>query len=118
MIIKPKPFSILSNRLLPAIFAFQVFALLASPLVKQSNSGIRHPPESSWYNRTNDYTAHNSIEDYLDVGGRLPEGMSLQTIQAERNPSSEYQFTALRAAFGCLPYCSCIINDVMTNQRR
>jgi len=96
---KPKTFSTIASRLLPAIFAFQAFALFASPLVKQSNSGICHPPESSWYDRTDNYTAHNSIEDCLDVGGRLPKGMSLQAIQTERNPSSEYQ-SYERSAFG------------------
>ena len=49
----------------------------ASPLVKQSSSGICHPPQSSWYERTKNYTAFGSLEECLADGGRLPKGITL-----------------------------------------
>jgi len=63
----------------------------ASPAVKQSTSGICHPPESSWYDRTKNYTAFDSIQACLNASGRLPKGVSLRDIQAHRNPASDYQ---------------------------
>ena len=71
----------------------------ASLVVKQSSSGICHPPESRWYDRTKNYTAHDSIESCLDAGGRLPKGMSVQSIQTERSPAREDQ-SYERSAFG------------------
>ncbi|GLT18019.1 hypothetical protein GCM10007938_17970 [Vibrio zhanjiangensis] len=44
-----------------------------SPIIKMSASGICHSPNSSWYNRTNDYTAYKSIESCIANGGRLPK---------------------------------------------
>ncbi|KXS55322.1 MAG: hypothetical protein AWU57_308 [Marinobacter sp. T13-3] len=63
----------------------------AGPPVKQSASGICHPPESSWYDRTQTFTAFDSIEGCLDAGGRLPSGMTLRDLKAQRNPSSDYR---------------------------
>jgi len=70
-----------------------IFSSIASAenIVKQSSSGICHPPESSWYDRTKSYSAYDSIQACLDAGGRLPKGMSLRDIQARRNPASDYQ---------------------------
>ncbi|MBO6812122.1 MAG: HNH endonuclease [Marinobacter sp.] len=48
----------------------------ATDLIKKSNSGICHPSESSWYERTDDYTPFNSLDECLASGGRLPKGMS------------------------------------------
>lgn len=70
---------------------FSVVIDAAGPSVKQSSSGICHPPESSWYERTTNYKAFDSLPSCLDAGGRLPKGMSLRDIQARRNPTSEYQ---------------------------
>ena len=60
-------------------------------VVKMSGSGLCHPPESRWYERTTNYTAYVSIEACLDADGRLPSGMSLRSIRASRNPAGEYQ---------------------------
>ncbi|EGR2769760.1 hypothetical protein QRC92_000235 [Vibrio parahaemolyticus] len=42
-------------------------------LVKMSNTGVCHSPSSSWYNRTKNYTAYQSIESCIANGGRLPK---------------------------------------------
>ena len=60
-------------------------------VVKMSSSGLCHPLESRWYERTKNYTAYDSIEACLDADGRLPSGMSLRSIQASRNAAGEYQ---------------------------
>ena len=60
-------------------------------VVKMSSSGLCHPPESRWYERTTNYTAYDSIEACLDADGRLPTGMSLWSIRASRHPAREYQ---------------------------
>src|SRR5690554_2027211 len=48
--------------------------------VKQSTSGLCHPPQSSWYERTHNYTSFDTIQACLDVGGRLPKGLSLASL--------------------------------------
>lgn len=59
-----------------------VTLLLACPfpavadLVKKTNSGICHPPASSYYERTKNFQAFDSVEECLASGGRLPKGMS------------------------------------------
>lgn len=86
------------SRLLLAFLAFQSLNLSASPVVKQSKSGICHPFQSSWYERTKNYTAFNSLESCLDGGGRLPEvfsGTSLNRIK-KKIEKKEYK----RSAFG------------------
>lgn len=45
-------------------------------LVKKSKSGICHPPASSYYDRTKNYRAFNSVDACLQSGGRLPKNMS------------------------------------------
>ncbi|WP_421868152.1 HNH endonuclease family protein [Marinobacter adhaerens] len=55
--------------------------IVASPsvtadLVKRTNSGICHPPASSYYDRTKNFQAFDSVEECLASGGRLPKGMS------------------------------------------
>ncbi|QTN43790.1 HNH endonuclease [Marinobacter salsuginis] len=54
--------------------------IVASPsvtadLVKRTNSGICHPPASSYYDRTKNFQAFDSVEECLASGGRLPKGM-------------------------------------------
>lgn len=44
-----------------------------SPTVKMSSTGVCHSPNSSWYNRTENYTAYKSIESCIANGGRLPK---------------------------------------------
>ena len=53
---------------------------LAAYIIKQSSSGICHPPESSWYERTKNYAAFGSLEECLAAGGRLPKGITLGSL--------------------------------------
>lgn len=45
-------------------------------LVKKSKSGICHPPASSYYERTKNYQAFDSVHACIQSGGRLPKNMS------------------------------------------
>lgn len=45
----------------------------SGPQVKKSSSGICHEINTTYYNRTTNFTPYNSIEDCLDSGGRLPK---------------------------------------------
>ncbi len=62
--------------------AVLVFLVLSAPshavadLVKKTKSGICHPPASSYYDRTKNFLAFDTVESCLDSGGRLPKGMS------------------------------------------
>lgn len=67
--------------------------------VKQSSSGICHPPESSWYERTDHYTAYDSVEACLEADGRLPKGLTLASLNGHDNRSKEQQ-EYTRSAFG------------------
>lgn len=59
--------------------------------VKMSVSGLCHPPESRWYERTSNYTAYDSIKACLAASGRLPQGMNLRDIRATRSTANEYR---------------------------
>jgi hypothetical protein len=64
-----------------------------------SNSGLCHPPQSNWYERTQNYTAFDSLKACLDDGGSLPQGVSRASINSSQEPIDEskgYQ----RSAFG------------------
>jgi len=69
--------------MLKVTFVVSIYCILfSSPglavyIIKQSNSGICHPPESSWYERTKNYTAFESLEECLTADGRLPKGITL-----------------------------------------
>lgn len=68
-------------------------------VVKMSTSGLCHPPQSSWYERTKNFQAFDSLEACLDSGGRLPQGVSrtsLKTSQEQFDGRQSYQ----RSAFG------------------
>lgn len=54
--------------------------VISGELVKQSSSGICHPPASSYYERTKSYKGFESIEGCLSEGGRLPNGLSLAAL--------------------------------------
>lgn len=83
---------------------FAVISILASTpltaeLIKKSNSGLCHPPESAWYDRTQSYTGFDSLQECLDSGGRLPNGITLNSHDSDSNAKSgkaDYQ----RSAFG------------------
>ncbi|PPK50491.1 HNH endonuclease family protein [Marinobacter persicus] len=74
-----------------AFILLLVCTSVSAELVKKSSSGLCHPPESSWYERTKNYEAFDSIKTCLDSGGLLPSGLSLRDIRAERNPASDYR---------------------------
>ncbi len=55
----------------------------SNSVVKKSGSGLCHPPESRWYERTTDFQDFDSVESCLKSGGRLPKGLS-ETLLADR----------------------------------
>ncbi|MGM0769772.1 MAG: GmrSD restriction endonuclease domain-containing protein [Pseudomonadota bacterium] len=65
-------------------------------LVKKSNSGLCHPPQSSWYKRTKHYTAFDSLEACLESAGKLPKGVTRASMNVAHNPADDYS----RSAFG------------------
>ena len=72
-------------------------AAYAEPAVKLSSSGICHPVESSWYERTKKYTDFNSLDECLDYGGRLPKGGALPSKAV---PAKKAERGYERSAFG------------------
>jgi len=68
-------------------------------IVKMSNSGLCHPPQSSWYERTKNYQAFASLEACLASGGKLPKGISRASLKGSQEPSSQRQDYE-RSAFG------------------
>src|SRR5690554_589149 len=73
-------------------------AAYASPAVKLSSGGICHPVESSWYGRTKKYTGFDSLSACLSEGGRLPEGLSLASINNPQYATEQKDYE--RSAFG------------------
>ena len=72
---------------------------LTAELIKKSKSGLCHPPESAWYDRTQSYYGFDSLRECLDSGGRLPSGISLDSSNSDRNEiggKADYE----RSAFG------------------
>src|SRR5690554_53227 len=59
-------------------------------LVKKSKSGICHPPASSYYDRTKNYRAFNSVDACLQSGGRLPKNMSGYRSLAKAEAPASY----------------------------
>jgi hypothetical protein len=89
-------------RILP-LFLLVVVGFAGSPaqasVIKKSNSGLCHPPQSSWYERTKNYQPYDSLDACLDSGGKLPSGVSLalvEQIQKGQGKSPSYE----RSAFG------------------
>ena len=64
--------------------------------VKKSNSSLCHPPQSSWYERSENYRAFDSLEACLGSGGQLPKGVTLASTNDSQGPSGVYK----RSAFG------------------
>jgi len=60
------------------VLAFSVHA----DLIKRSSSGLCHPPESAWYDRTKNYEAYETLDLCLAEGGRLPSGVSVPGARA------------------------------------
>jgi len=44
-----------------------------SEIVKKSTTGICHAPGTTYYNKTKNFTAYETVEDCLNSGGRLPK---------------------------------------------
>jgi hypothetical protein len=68
-------------------------------VVKMSNSGLCHPPQSSWYERTKNYQAFESLDACLASGGELPKGISQASLKGSQEQSSKRQ-NYERSAFG------------------
>lgn len=81
-------------RSLVAVFLLGLIpALDAVATVKQSSTGLCHPPHSPWYERTKNFTPYPDIDACLAADGRLPDGIS----RSGNEPvSTAYQ----RRAFG------------------
>jgi hypothetical protein len=67
--------------------------------VKMSNSGLCHPPQSSWYERTKNYQAFESLKACLASGGKLPQGVSRTSLNGSQKQSDKRQDYE-RSAFG------------------
>ena len=86
------------------IFVVSIYCILSSNpglaanIIKRSSSGICHPSQSSWYERTNNYTAFDSLESCLNEGGRLPKGLSLLSLDNTLNENEKKGYE--RSAFG------------------
>jgi hypothetical protein len=82
--------------------AITVFSTLASAeLIKKTSSGICHPPASSYYDRTKNYEAFDTIESCRESGGRLPKNMSGyhssgQSVKKASSAGAQYE----RSQFG------------------
>lgn len=59
-------------------------------LVKKSNSGLCHPPESAHFDRTQNFTAFQSVSACLESGGELPQSLQDQTETQSRTESTGY----------------------------
>lgn len=89
-------------RILP-LFVFVVSGFGSAPAnastIKKSNSGLCHSPPSSWYERTNNYQPYDSVDACLDSGGKLPDGVSLASVQQVQEQKGKLQ-SYERSAFG------------------
>jgi hypothetical protein len=56
---------------LSIFLATTVFAQSAT--VKMSKSGICHAPNTTYYNKTKNFTTYKSLDECLKAGGRLPK---------------------------------------------
>ena len=82
-----------------SIFGLHSDAAIAD-VVKMSSSGLCHPPQSSWYERTQNYQAFKSLDDCLDAGGKLPGGVAGKTTLAPSQQTLAMTQTYDRSAFG------------------
>ncbi|PHS49960.1 MAG: HNH endonuclease [Marinobacter sp.] len=88
------------SRLFIVLIAGFLFSFTANAgVVKKSNSGLCHPPESGWYERTKAYQAYKSVEACLESGGELPKGLALASLKADKSESKAVQKYE-RSAFG------------------
>ncbi|WP_227499679.1 HNH endonuclease family protein [Marinobacter adhaerens] len=89
-----------------AVIKIVVFVLLAAlnpafaSVVKMSSSGICHPPQSSWYDRTKNFQPFGSVEACLAAGGRLPKGIARPSASDRRTIKPSDSGSYSRTAFG------------------
>lgn len=90
----------LKNYFVVCLVAVSIFfdVHAASGLVKKSKSGICHSQESSYYNRTKNFNAFDSLESCLNSGGRLPKGFVVKS-DAVSDPDAHLQHYT-RSQFG------------------
>jgi hypothetical protein len=85
------------------LFFFVVVSFVGAPAyaspIKKSNSGLCHPPQSYWYERTKNYQPYESLDACLDSGGKLPDGVSLASVQGAPEQHSRLKGYE-RSAFG------------------
>jgi hypothetical protein len=48
-------------------------ALAQGKLVKMSNTGICHAPNTTYYEQTKNFTPYKTLDDCLKAGGRVPK---------------------------------------------
>jgi hypothetical protein len=81
-----------------------IFGLLSNAaiadVVKMSTSGLCHPPQSNWYERTKNYRAFKSLDDCLDAGGKLPRGVTGKTTPTSPQHALVMVQKYDRSAFG------------------
>ena len=83
--------------LFAVIVLIEATATVFASTVKMSASGLCHPPQSSWYDRTRNYKPFIDLQTCLKAGGRLPQGVALSRIEEGAEPAArQYQ----RSAFG------------------
>lgn len=89
-------------RILPLFFLL-VVGFVSVPthasVIKKSNSGLCHPPQSSWYERTKNYQPYDSLDACLESGGKLPDGVSLASVQQGEEQQGRLR-SYERSAFG------------------
>ena len=89
-------------RILPLFFSL-VVGFVSVPahasVIKKSNSGLCHPPQSSWYERTQNYQPYDSLDACLDSGGKLPDGVSFASVRQAQEQQSRLR-SYERSAFG------------------
>ena len=70
---------------------------MAAETIKKTSSGICHPPTSSSYERTQNFSAYDSVKACLSSGGRLPKSLTNEhSVQPPEANSGSYK----RSAFG------------------
>ncbi|WP_273207067.1 HNH endonuclease family protein [Marinobacter subterrani] len=80
-----------------AVMLLIVSGIASAEVVKKTSSGICHPPESSYYERTHDFKPFDSVEACVTSGGRLPKTLAQnQSTQPTEASSTSYA----RSAFG------------------
>ena len=48
-------------------------APVVAEIIKKTSSGICHPPQSTYYDRTQNFSAFHSVEACISSGGHLPK---------------------------------------------